>query len=265
MQTQVATAEKQITCWRHERDETTTELELAQRQLADLQANASAIAAVSGTTRELEIKSWLARLKQLKQAFVEYPQKSIPELQLLSDRDWLRLARTARFDSDEHARKTLAAVRAEAKREFTRRMAAALSKFTKAANGQLPATTLELAPHFDPPAELSMLQRYEMTQTGKAGEGKSGVSQAIREKGPMDADYDERMSVQANGGWGTDIAPRAWMDDFKERHIRANKDYAQANYGAMARGLESLAPYFNPPLDTVTLEKLLKAERESSY
>ena len=62
-------------------------------------------------SREALMKSWLAREDQLKQAVQQNPDKTIPELQLLSEQQWLDAAMNAKFDTDTNVQRNLADLR----------------------------------------------------------------------------------------------------------------------------------------------------------
>jgi hypothetical protein len=251
---------QQMATLRRERDDTLEELKIAERQLAELSPATKASQSSAERTREIEVKAWLARVKQLKRLFAENPARQIPEMQLLTDDDWLRAAKQAELDSDATVRQGLAAVRTAAKAKFVRMMAQALGKFTKAANDQLPLTTTELAPYFDPPIDGTMLQRYAMVRTGSAAT--AGGYQAIQEKTPIDEDYDNGYQVGANGSYGSMPPPLAWIENIQTLEQQAFKAYAKANNGASPSKTSQLIPYFDPPLPPATVEKLIKAESE---
>ena len=64
------------------------------------------------------MKSWLAREDKLKQVVEQNADKTIPDLKLLSDQDWLNAAREAKFDTDQDVRHTLANLRHMAETAF---------------------------------------------------------------------------------------------------------------------------------------------------
>jgi hypothetical protein len=260
LQSRSAQWEQQIAALRRERDETLEELKIAERQLTELSPATETSQSSAERAREIEVRAWLARVKQLKRLFSENPSRQIPEMQLLTDDDWLRVAKQAELDSDMTMRKALAAVRDAAKSRFARMMAQALGKFTKAASDQLPLSTTELAPNFDPPIDGAMLQRYVMLKTGSTAS--VGGNWAIQEKTAIDEDYDTRYQIGANGGTSSLSPPIAWIENFQALAQQAYKAYADANKGASPAKISQLIPYFDPPLAPATAEKLIKAESE---
>ncbi len=253
-----ADLESQIADLGRQRATTARDLQLAEQQLTQLPASA---ATAADRTRDAEVKAWLARVKQLRQLSAAHPDRQIPEMGLLTDDDWLQVARQASFDTDDQRRQAFASLRTAAKRKFVAQLSAALPKFTKAFDGKLPATSLELAPYLEPPADAAMLQRYGMTQTGPATAADRSAW-VMRELAPVDEDYDTRHTVNSGGGSGSSSAPAAWIEDFQQRMSRAFKAYADAHQGAQPSGIAQAVPFIAPPFPPATLEKLLKAERE---
>lgn len=253
-----ADLERQIADLGRHRAATARDLQLAEQQLTQLPASA---ATAADRTRDAEVKAWLARVKQLRQLSAAHPDRQIPEMGLLTDDDWLQVARQASFDTDDQRRQAFARLRTAAKRKFVAQLSAALPKFTKTFEGKLPATSLELAPYLEPPADAAMLQRYGVTQTGPVTAANRSAW-VMRELAPVDEDYDTRHTVNSGGGSGSSSAPAAWIEDFQPRMSRAFKAYADAHQGAQPSGIAQAVPFITPPLPPATLEKLLKAERE---
>lgn len=254
-----AELERELADLRRQRDATTRELQLAEQQLAQLPPLNATATNEADRTRDTEVKAWLARVKQLRQLSAAHPDRQIPELRLLTDEDWLKVARQSSFETDEQRRQALADLRTAAKRKFSAQLSTALSKFTQGANGQLPATTLDLAAYLESPADPAMLQRYAMTQSGPVAAASQG-GWVMREIAAIDEDYDTRHSVSV-GGSGSSSGPAAWIEDFQPRMQRAFQAYAAAHQGAQPTAITQALPYIDPPFTPAILEKLLKAER----
>ena len=111
-------------------------------------------------------KSWLARVKQLKQYVDQNPSEKIPEFQFLSERDWLAVAdaglETASFEKEDDYGRALQSLRFSAENSMGRRVLAALQKYSQANNGQFPGDISQLQPYCDPSAEALLFQLYEM-------------------------------------------------------------------------------------------------------
>ena len=239
------------------------ELATAERELAGHRVRAPLDAATEA--RRKETNGWLVRVKQLKRLFDERPEQRIPEMQLLTDEDWLRVAKRASFDDEHATRKALGELRSSAKHKFFSRLAPALRAFARTAEGEPPLTIHALARHFDQPVDAGTLQRYEILKGNPRG-GPGGPELIVREKDPIDSDFDSRTEATAaangNGGMSGMNPPYAWLPDFRERMQSAYRAYAEANNGARPAGIVQALPYFNPPLDPEKIELIRRFERE---
>jgi hypothetical protein len=185
-------------------------------------------------------------------------------MQWLTDDDWLRVAKRASFGDEHETRKALGEVRALAVTNFTKLLNPAVRKFALAASGRPPSSILALAPYFETPIDSVVLERYEFVPGGASREyGPNAIT--VREKSPVDADYDSRHEVSSIGSgltgrsWGP---PYAWIPDFQERAMRAFADYVKANQGAKPAGIAQSLPYFNPPLEPAKAALILRFEQE---
>jgi hypothetical protein len=242
LHTQAATQEAHMLALRQTRDEAMRRLKQATEDLNKLQMEAEKVRTATPSPRDSEMTAWLARVKQLKHHFEQNPAQQIPELRLLTDRDWLGVGQTAEFDRDDQVRKSLAAARDAGKNEFVNRMANALAKYRKASNGELPPSTLALAPYFETPPDTAMLQRYQMMQTGKAT---NSDLPAIQEISAVDRGYDRRFSIRPSGNISSPNVPAVWDD------VAFNK-FKQV-----------LEEYGKDPQNPQNQEKMRQAEKEA--
>ena len=252
---------------RRECDIVARDLADAERQLAALPPPPTAGSEAS-PERRAEMSAWLARVKQLRHLFDEHPDQRIPEMQFLTDQDWLRVAKRIDLDADDGVRKALAAVRDAAATHFTPQLSSALRKFRESSPGDTPLSIAALAPFFDAPPDSAMLQRYELLKVTESYD--PAPRWRVQTKAPIDADYDSRSYVDAyvdgrGYGGGSLGAPWAWVPNLREQTETAYKAYAAANKGTSAAGLADVLPYFNPPLSPALAEKLLKAERAQKH
>jgi RNA polymerase sigma factor (sigma-70 family) len=128
------------------------------------------------------------RAGELNQHLQRMPDKKIPELQLLTESDWLSVAKDATLQSEADVRKALSELRNVAKHKFGTYALNAVDKFAAANNGQLPTDMSQLKPYFEVPVDDAMLQRYEVLRTGEASSLRDNWD--LREKTRVDPDYD---------------------------------------------------------------------------
>lgn len=240
------------------------ELAEAERQLASMPALLPARANIA-QERRAEIVTWLKRVKRLRHLFDERPDQRIPEMEFLTDQDWLRVAKRVDLDAEDGERKAFAAIRDVAATHFRPQLSAALRKFAAAARENASQSASTFASFFDPPANPALLDRYEIAKTTEPHE--TAQRWRVQTKSPIDADYDSRHYVDAYAdgrgyGGGSLAAPWAWIPDFRGQSERAQKAFSAANKGTSATGVADILPYFTPPLAPPLADKLIKAERE---
>ena len=258
---QIADSTRQLAALHRQRDGTARDLALAEQQLARLPLVTLATRSSVPGARDLATEAWVARTQQLRALAAENPTQLIPEMKLLTDEDWMRVAQHAAFETDAQRREALAALRDAAKVKFVTGLSAAAQKWTLAAGlDKTPAGFAELAPYFESPVDPAILQRYEITPKSQQS---SRANWQVREIAAIDEDYDTRHSVEATGshGWSGG-GPLTWNADYSSRVQRAYRAYADANQGALSPSVSQIVPYIDPPLPPTVIEKLLKAERE---
>src|SRR4051812_5081561 len=159
------------------------------RELANLKAAATA----TGNASEMDatLKSWSTRAAQLKQRLEEMPEKKIPELQLISEKEWFDAIKNGKpLQTEVDFRQAAKDLRDIAKSHFADMTRGALKKFAEANNGSLPTDLGQLKPYFDAPVDDAILQRYSMLQSGKLSDAAHGEN-LFGENGPaVDDEFD---------------------------------------------------------------------------
>ena len=136
LQERTTQLEEHLAAQRRVRDGLQRDLSFAEHELADRVASSSTTEGGRDPERESEISAWLARIARLKQLLEQHPEQRIPEMQLLTDEDWLLVGKKISLETEEGARKALAEIRNAAKVRFQPRLNAAIRKYTGASNGQ---------------------------------------------------------------------------------------------------------------------------------
>jgi RNA polymerase sigma factor (sigma-70 family) len=150
-----------------------------------------------------------AKAEKISQYLEQMPDKKIPELQFMNDKDWLKATESAKFDTDADVRKTLSELRSIAKNNLP--MGRSLYAFIQDNNGELPTDMSQLKQYFAKPITNSssyhwrgitspqddalvdsILARYKILHTGYATDYPWGTW-FIAEKAAVDPDYDTRM------------------------------------------------------------------------
>lgn len=119
---------------------------------------------------ETTAEAWASRGKRVKQWLNQSPDQGIPELQLLSGRDWLEAV--APMDGWEggsnDCRFALSVLRTRAKTQLAMKIGTALGDYIFESNGQLPNEIAALKPYMHPQTGITeeMLRRYELLHHG---------------------------------------------------------------------------------------------------
>lgn len=124
------------------------------------------------------------------------PEKKIPELQLLTENDWLSVAKDVSLQSEPEVRQALSKLRNTAKHKFATYALQAVDKFV-AANGQMPTEISQLKPFFEVPVDDAMLQRYQVLPPADGGNLQDNWVMGERER--VDPDYDQHLYKRRYG------------------------------------------------------------------
>ncbi|HEU6446892.1 MAG TPA: sigma-70 family RNA polymerase sigma factor [Verrucomicrobiae bacterium] len=117
----------------------------------------------SNDPADVAAKGLAIKVKQMKQWLEQNPNQKIPELQFLTERDWLNAANSkAELVSDDDYHWDLHNLFDAAEDRFGVMAEKALKKYIQANSGQFPADLSQLQPYFDSPVDSAILQRYEI-------------------------------------------------------------------------------------------------------
>ena len=248
-QTPLAEQNQQL---QRERDEATN-------RLADLLAENLRLKSNPHEMEILKLRGEVGRLRQqlqalpsaradlLKQKLAQMPDKKIPELTFLTEKDWINAAWNADLDTDDGVRLALSKLRDEAVDTFLALTRTALKKYLAANDNMLPANLLALKSYYDTPVTDEMLQRYAFMQTGKISSNRS--DSVVRKAVYADADYDsnQEMSLAGGGGGSFNLVHNAIYD--------AAVAYTVANNGQAPGDPSQLAAYLKRPVDAAAMQK----------
>jgi len=151
-----------------------------------------------------------ARVARLKQWLEEMPEEKIPELQFLSENDWIRRVDDPLVTDDDY-RSAMSWLRMDADGRFARKALPALQQYVQANNGQFPTELSQLEPYFESPIDDAILQRYEIIPTNSvvASLATSGGDQLITEKAPINKELDLRTAIGTNS-WRSSMEAGRW-------------------------------------------------------
>jgi len=207
------------------------------RELAQLKAAASA---ARNDPKDSESQSALDRVNKLRQRLGQMPDQRIPELQFLSEQDWLNAVKgMSQLDTDSDFDRALRELRNSAKKEFAALVQNALGNYVQANNGQLPASMAQLNSYFSSPLDDSLLPRYDLTSAGVV----------VEKSTPLDDTY-YQISLT---GVSEQIGSVA--ENILQQALQA---YSGANNGQKPGDPEQLLPYATTPAQKAVLQRIIQ-------
>jgi hypothetical protein len=216
-----------------------TGLRNARMELAQLKNTATPEVADPAAS---EMKPWLDRVKKLKAGLAKATDQNIPELQFLTDEDWIEAAQKInQLDTQADFDQAFSALRKTAKNEFATRVQSTLRGFAQANNNQLPADLSQLQGLFASSVDDSVLQRYQMTESGVV----------IEKSTPLDDQDDVYYQISMNGvGIVSGNVAETTLQP-------ARQAFSAANNGQMPTDPSQLLPYVSTAAQQAALQKLL--------
>ena len=206
--------------------------------------------------------TWKAKEAKLKQLFDERPDQRVPEMRLLTDRQWFDIARDADLDSVGGIRKALSEVRKAAKNDFAPIMSEALNEFVDSNNGRLPDDLSQIRPYFKTPVDDAILQQYKLLHTGNLRDLPGGVF-LVADKQVVDEQNDKPLSIGSNAygmieSSAAAVAAESVADGMQQLSA-VLEAFAAANNGKTPTELDQLKPFITTPEQQSALDKLIKA------
>jgi len=218
--------------------------------------------AVENDPPGLAARNWLAKVNQLKKRFEDTGSR-IPELEFLTELDWLELANT-KLETEADVRKAMGEIRKRGESYFVRRLQAALNDYMGANNGEWPSDVSQLKPYFTIPPDDAILQRWEIVSKAALPNQKFAGDWVIIEKSPADPEFDHRWTI--DGPFSAGVGPYhsqpskqdEEMEAIKKTLEPALKAYAEAHEGHEPQDPYKLQPYLTTPEQRAALEKVIE-------
>lgn len=165
---------------RDEMDQLEAKARAATQKLAHPQA--------SETNKPLDsapVQWWLSKAYKLRQAVDQTPGGQIPELGLLTENDWLSIAKDAKFDNAADTRESAADVWNVAEGKLAQKIQSALNQYQKANQGQFPTSIADLQPYLAPAVTQAMLNRWGVAPESSVFHNSTSGKQIITQQGPV--------------------------------------------------------------------------------
>jgi hypothetical protein len=196
--------------------------------------------------------TWARRVAQLRQRLDQAPEAKIPELQYVTEKDWLNAARSE-LNSDEDYRRALSTLRSAGEGKFGEMIQGALKKYLKANNGQMPSDMNQLQPFFDTPPDQAALDRWEVAPAKRIRSLGMGGDVIITQRAPVDDVFDTCYGIGPNGSGSTDFLAAE-----TEPVMRSVWEaYRAAHNGQYSDDISDLQSYANTPEQQVAWQKMM--------
>jgi RNA polymerase sigma factor (sigma-70 family) len=274
LQQQRASLAEQVQQLQAERDKATNRLDSMAEEIAQIKNNNSELLRLRGEVARLrresqelaklkssgapgksapEDESWIKRISLLKQRVEQTPEAKIPELQFLTEQDWMEAARN-RLETDEDYQRALSDVRLRAQARFLDKAGPALQKYLAANGNQFPTEVLQLKPFFEEPPGDDILQHYQVVPV--SSNPLAGPSDrdgwVITPKSQQEGTF---TALGQNGGVSHTV-------DSPEMRILAPAFQAMMDATPMINGRRSadihqLGPYLTTPEQKAAYERLM--------
>ena len=252
-------AARQLAALRDERERLnrdTGELLKLRGEVTRLKADSQALAQLKASNTNDQTLSeavvWKNRVNQLKQYLEQSPAANIPELQFVTEEDWLDAARQ-KLNTETDYRRALSALRNSAQNKVVSMFQKAVTAYKDAGRGQFPTDFDQLQPYFDPPVDPAVLDRWQVT-SGKTVPSIGAGDIIITQKAPVDDVFDRRLVFGSDGGQGaTDFLPPEHWAAMKPVY----EAYRAAHNGQWHKDFSELQPYATTPEQQAALQKML--------
>jgi len=180
------------------------------------------------------------------------PDKKIPELQLLTQKDWFDAIKNSKqLETDADYREALQNLRNSAKQAFGQLAMDAIKKYAAANDGALPGDLSQLKPFFDKPVDDATLARYSLLQTGKLSDASPNAYLVGENAAPVDDQYDSTYEFGVNGVHSSSANNPG--DIVYDGLVQ----FAKGHSGNLPAEVSQLMPYLKRPLDQGKVQEIL--------
>jgi RNA polymerase sigma factor (sigma-70 family) len=209
-------------------------------------------AIVAGDQTLAGAASWKDRVNRLKERLEQTPGAKTPELQLISEKDWLNAAR-GDLETETDYRRALATLRAAGEGKLAGMIKNALSGYLSHNDKQMPTDIVQLLPYFDSSVNAGLLERWEIAPASTIKSLRMGGDVIITQKAPVDDVFDSRYGIGPSGFGQTDflspeLAPI--MDPVYDA-------FRKSHNGQWPNDVSQLTSYTSTPEQQAALQKLI--------
>ncbi len=226
-----------------------TRLRRSAQELAQLKAATAATG--NDPAIDATLKSWAMRATQLRERLEQMPDKKIPELQLLTEKDWFDAIKNAKqLETDADFREALHNLRNSSKQAFGDMAREAIKKYAEANSGALPGDLSQLKPFFETPVDDATLARYSLLQTGKLADIPQNEYLVSEKAPPVDDQFDSRFEFGMHGTHSSSL------NDPGDIVWDSLVQFAKSHNGNLPTDVPQLMPYLKRPIDQGKVQEI---------
>jgi RNA polymerase sigma factor (sigma-70 family) len=241
---------------------------------------AAAVNASENDVTGLAAQAWLARVQLLKTYLTEHPEKRIPEVQFVTERDWLSVTASdfetdAKGITDAGYRRALSLLYDMAKMKFSQKAIPALKSYELTHDHQFPTDVSQLKVHFTEPIDDAVLQRYAvMPKSAFKGVRLAGDWVLAEITNPdedtlryvMGAEGSDRVLFKESAASTDSTAQKqkAELQPLIETLLPVAKAYAEAHEGRPPPDPEQMTAYVTTTEQQSALQKLIDIRKRAA-
>ena len=230
-------------------------------EMAQRNADSAVPVTTNGGATQLTAQAWLDRVARLKERMEKTPDAKIPELQFVTEQDWLN-ATKGELNTEADYRRALSAIRAAGEGKVASMLAKAVTTYMQDNNEQFPTDLGQLQPYLDTPLDNAILQRWEIVPASHVKSfaiygAKANV--LITQKSPVDEVFDTLFVVGSQGVGSTEFLNGMIRETMKP----VWEAYRAAHNGQSSTDTSQLEPYLTTPEQRVAFGKMMLRESTS--
>ncbi len=147
-----------------------------------------------------ELESWIERTDRLLEFLLSRDNLQIPEMQFLTENDWLVAAKNSELKTEADFRKALSQLRSKAKGYITGNLRASLKSYMREHAGEPLSDLQKLIDFVEDPIEKEVLSRFEMDSSDNDPTGVDKKNEIMLiERDLADEFWDSRVMLSPEG------------------------------------------------------------------
>ena len=203
-------------------------------------------------------KNLIERVSALKDQFDVSPEAWIPELELVTEEDWI-IAASGKIDSEAGIRRAMSRIRSIGEGRFAGLASEALRAYMENHNDQFPTEMSDLSGVIEGGVNDAVLDRWMIADSDLVKNVQMGDDYIITQKEPVDDLFDQRHVIGPNGRGSTDF----FYSESEGVFLELSQIYQDSNNGERPKSPSELLPYVRAPEEQEVFDKWLLRESTS--